>query len=724
LTSVQCFLLRQINTEKTAQLTGSRSGWLLGAVTVVLPALFVGAIGSPIVTGKQFVASDLGNYYLPYRQFFSNSLKTGVPPYWCPNIVSGIFMHGEGHMGMMHPVQRVLYRYLPLRAAIPMEMLLWFGVLYSGAYLLFRKWGSSGLAASAGAFVVTFGGHALLWIIAPNALAVLSHVPWLLLAIHGMVQGTSGYRVAGWCMAAALLAASQLLLGFPQHVLDSILIEGGYLLCIAAPGQLLSRAALLISTKVAAGLIGAAQLLPTWAELQRSPRAAPTLAMLSVGSVHPYNLLQWMNPFVLKNRHFGDLNLHEFGIYCGVGTVLLFLWLCMSPLKSDLDGRLRGLFIALALVGIFLSLGEYNLVFPLYARLPVIGLFRCPGRYFFITSFAAAGAVAMSVDPFVSGAPLSRHVRRWLRTLAVGVASLALAVSVAALISGSPFDGMFSTAPKVFVGCAIAVLGCSLFWVAVEGGTVARTVFLAFVLADVGFYYLTHVLQLPTARNPTASLTLPPVPPPGPVYADPVDNRNLLMLDGYRLVDGYVALVQNSALGYESPVFRLLAGSKANEGPSGWELVPHPFDRVRLLSSVFVSADPARDADRVNLATTALALAPVAVDSGATGRAVVQEDSPGRVRIQTEGSGALLAALTERFDPGWTSRVDGEQVSVLRVNGDFLGVTVPTGHHMIELAFDPWELRWGIRVSLLGLALLGLYPTAAYFAERRRGHAR
>jgi uncharacterized membrane protein YfhO len=102
---------------------------------------------------------------------------------------------------------------------------------------------------------------------------------------------------------------------------------------------------------------------------------------------------------------------------------------------------------------------------------------------------------------------------------------------------------------------------------------------------------------------------------------------------------------------------------------------------------------------------------------------VIQEDSPGRVRIQTEGSGALLAALTERFDPGWTSRVDGEQVSVLRVNGDFLGVIVPTGHHTIELAFDPWDLRWGINVSLLGLALLGLYPATAYFAERRRRHA-
>ena len=712
-----------MSSAKAAKLAGSRSRWLLLAGTAMLSALFVCAIGSPIVTGKQFVASDLGNYYLPFRQFFSNCLKTGAPPYWCPNIVSGIYMHGEGHMGMMHPVQRLLYRYLPLRAAIPVEMLFWFAVLYAGAYLLFRKWGSSALAASAGAFVVTFGGHALLWIVAPNALAVLSHVPWLLLAIHGIARGTSAYRVAGWCMAAALLTGSQLLLGFPQHVLDSILIEGGYLLCVAAPGQLLSRVALLTSTKVAAVLIGAAQLLPTWTELQRSPRAAPTLALLSVGSVHPYNLLQWINPFVLRNRHFGDLNLHEFGIYCGVGTLLLFLWLCMSPLKSGLDSRLRGLFITLALVGLFLSLGEYNLVFPLYARLPVIGLFRCPGRYFFVTSFAAAGAVAVSVDPFVSGAPLSLRLRRWLRTLAVGMASLALVVSIDALISGSPSGGMFSTAPKVLLGCAIVCVGCGLFWFAVEGGNLARTVFLAFVLGDVGFYHLTHVLQFQTARNPTASLTLPPVPPPGPVYAYPVDDRNRLMLDGYRLVDGYVALVQKSALGYESPVFRLLAGSKANEGPSGWELVPHPFDRVRLLSSVVVSADPARDLERVNLATTALAFEPVGVDPGATGRAVIQEDSPGRVRIRTEGSGALLVALTERFDPGWTSRVDGEHVSVLRVNGDFLGVTVPAGRHTIELAFDPWDLRWGVKVSLLGLALLGLYPACAYFAERRRLHA-
>src|SRR5262249_6951181 len=162
------------------------------------------------------------------------------------------------------------------------------------------------------------------------------------------------------------------------------LIEAGYLLCVAAPRQWLSRAALWASTKLIAVLIGAAQILPTWTELQHSLRAAPTLRVLAQGSVHPYNLLQFVNPFVLLDRHFGLFRLHEYGIYSGIGVMLLFVWYCVRPLPPGPDRRQRALLAVLALLGLFLALGEYNGVFPLYARLPVIGLFRCPGRYYFV----------------------------------------------------------------------------------------------------------------------------------------------------------------------------------------------------------------------------------------------------------------------------------------------------------------------------------------------------
>jgi hypothetical protein len=714
-----CYVLPIMSASEVSKAGGPRWSPLLSGFTVVLSVLFLCVIGSPLITGKQFLTGDLGEYYFPFRHFYSQCLKTGESPYWCPNVWSGVNLQGEGHMGMMHPLHPALYRFTALRTAVPIEMMIWYTVLLAGAYLLFRKWRVSGFAALAGAFVFTFGGYTLLRFVHPNGVAVLAHMPWLLLTIHALAEATTPYRVAGCCMIAALLTASQVLMGFPQFVLDSLLIESGYLLCVTDRRRRFSRAALMASTKVAAALIGAAQLLPTWGALHQSIRATPSLEFLAQGSVHPLNLLQLVNPFVLASRHFGELHLHELGIYPGLGVGLVFVWFCLSPVPAPYR-RLRRLLIALAVLGFVLALGKYNLVFPLYARLPGLGLFRNPCRYYFLTSFALAGACALAIDRFLANPSLSEGRLRLLRILSACLFTLALVASAAALTAGPIRGGIFASPWNILAGASVVGVGCGLFWMALRGGATARMVFLFFVLGDVGFYHLSYLLRLYRA-NPAESVTLPLVPPPGPVYTS--ESYNQLMLAGYRLVTGYAALEKSAILARESPMLRLLAGSLANEVPGGWVLAPQPFSRVRLLSAVAQTADPARDITRIDLATTALAFEPIGVDPEATGHAVVLEDRPGQITIEAETSGRMAAALTERFDPGWTGRLDGNPISLVRVNGDFLGFPVPAGHHAIKLAFDPWELRWGIQVSLLGLALLGLYPACAYFAERRRLHA-
>jgi hypothetical protein len=433
----------------------------LSGVAAVLSAFFLCVIGSPLITGKQFLTGDLGEYYFPYRHFYSQCLKTGESPYWCPNVWSGVYLQGEGHMGMMHPLHPALYRFIALRAAVPVEMLIWFAMLFAGAYLLFRKWRVSRSAALAGAFVLTFGGYSLLRFIHPNGVAVFAHVPWLLLTIHGLAQAATPYRVASWCMAAALLTASQLLLGFPQFVIDSLLIEGGYLLCITHGRHRLSRAALMASAKIAAALIGAAQLLPTWSALRQSIRATPSLEFLAQGSVHPFNLLQLVNPFVLAGRHFGELRLHELGIYPGLGVLLVFVWFCVSPIPIQYR-RLRGLLVALAILGFVLALGKYNLVFPLYAQLPGLGMFRNPCRYYFLTSFALAGACALAIDPFLVNPCLSRGRLRSLRILSACLFTLALAASALALTAGPIRGAMFARPWNILAGASIVCVSTTV----------------------------------------------------------------------------------------------------------------------------------------------------------------------------------------------------------------------------------------------------------------------
>jgi hypothetical protein len=586
-------------------------------------------------------------------------------------------------MGMMHPLHPLLYRYVPLHLAFPIEILLWFGVSLSGAYVLFRGWEVSRTAAFLGAFLFTFGGYSLLRMVHINGMAVFAHVPWLLVIAQHLAKESNYYRMAGWCVASALLTASQVLMGFPQHVVYSVMLEVGYLLVVAAGWQRLSRGVMLISAKMVAAVIGAVQILPTWIMLHQSTRVAPTLEFRALGSLHPYNLFQWVNPFVFADRHIGEFGLHELGIYPGVGTLLLFFWLCGQRPESEWHGRLRMFLIVTAAAGVFLALGKYNLVFPLYARLPVVALFRDPCRYFFFASFAFAGGAALALDRFIRTAGQTTKIDG----LSYIVMVLSVGAAVVALTAHGSRRELFSSASHIVLGSVIVCACCVLFLLALRGGAFARVIFVLFLLGDVSFYYLSHLYKLPRAADPAFNMKPPPVAAPGPVYC--VTDNNRLLFDGYRLVSGYVGLTQTSVLGFDSPEYRRLAGSRANQEPDGWEIVPDPIPRVRLTS----------------------------------GRAIIREDRPGRIGIEADATREAQVMLTERFDSGWTGRLDGNPIAPLRVNGDFLGVAVPAGHHEIDLKFDPADLHWGAKLSTLGLILLVLYPIFAYVAQRFRRRA-
>ena len=63
----------------------------------------------------------------------------------------------------------------------------------------------------------------------PNAIAIIAHLPWLLVAIDVELR-SDDRRQKAWAGAAiALLTGSQLLLGYPQFVWFSWLAEIAYL---------------------------------------------------------------------------------------------------------------------------------------------------------------------------------------------------------------------------------------------------------------------------------------------------------------------------------------------------------------------------------------------------------------------------------------------------------------------------------------------------------------
>src|SRR5262249_12625071 len=101
---------------------------------------------------------------------------------------------------------------------------------------------------------------------------------------------------------------------------------------------------------------------------------------------------------------------------------------------------------------------------------------------------------------------------------------------------------------------------------------------------------------------------------------------------------------------------------------------------------------------------------------GTAGTAEMLVDRPGHLSVRTESDDRQLLSLSERFDEGWTAAIDGHQGVPIPVNGDFLGVVVEPGAHIVELRYQPKAFALGRLVSFAGIVTL----IASVFIVRRR----
>ena len=118
------------------------------------------------------------------------------------------------------------------------------------------------------------------------------------------------------------------------------------------------------------------------------------------------------------------------------------------------------------------------------------------------------------------------------------------------------------------------------------------------------------------------------------------------------------------------------------------------------------SAERAAEIDAIDVASTALVDEPVALGGGPAGTAVIEPDRPGAIRLAVRAPTRQLLVLAESFHSGWRVRVDGADARVLRVNGDFMGVVVEPGVHVLDFSFAPRSFTIGCWTSLAGIAIV------------------
>jgi hypothetical protein len=96
----------------------------------------------------------------------------------------------------------------------------------------------------------------------------------------------------------------------------------------------------------------------------------------------------------------------------------------------------------------------------------------------------------------------------------------------------------------------------------------------------------------------------------------------------------------------------------------------------------------------------------LALPPGQHGRVIMDGDEPGRVEMRTHGNSQQLLVLTESYHSGWRAAIDDRPADLLRVNGDFIGCSVPAGDHHVRVYFRPASLQLGIAASVIGLGLM------------------
>ncbi len=703
----------ETNPQQTARNAGdARLALLAGA----LGLLFAAALFYPLMRGNLYLGSDLGAYHLPVRTFYSHCLKEGLSFLWWPDQFCGYYIHGEGQGGMLHPLHWLLYRFLPLDWAFNLEFVSAYLIAYGGMIALLRRWSLPWHAALFGANCFAFSGFTLIHFMHLQAIAIIGHLPWMLLAADVLLNSEDSRAFRKAWVALALLAASQLLLGYPQYVLFTLLSLGLYVLVHLRTAGVVRRIVLLALALLVGLFIAGVQIVPTFDVLQTALRQDNADAWRS-GSMHPLNLLQWTGPYWFENRLGYGVPAHEYGLYTGTAPLLLALWFVCQR-----RGPQRGLVIPLGvqvMLALVLALGEYGGLYALLAKVPVIGSFRCSARHIVLIHFSLAAMAAFAAARLTQQRDAGkRGVLSITIAVAVGWAALA-AVLVLRAVGPAEFSEVFTRDIRwLLAGPLLMSLVAALLFYTTRRPALGLGALMVVAMLDIGFYALPFVRNH-TPQSSSLSALESVIARELPADFDPSQSQDFRAHGNWRVARltqvglpnymGYVGLPPAWELDPNADVTKRLAGVRWEKRPlhaAAWTVHDDALPRARFVSESMVGDPAIVNSGRIDIARVAITERPLALEAGEPGTVTWTRDEPGDVAFSTYTATTQLLIFAERYHPGWRAEVDGSTVSLERVYGDFMGCVVPAGDHAVTFEFAPSSLRFGGGLSVAGLLSL------------------
>ncbi len=685
--------------------------------------------------------------YQPQRWFFTEGIRNGYVPLWCPNIGFGHPMAAEGQCTLFHPFTFIFFIF-SFYKAYTISVVICYPLFAFFLYRLCRTWGLQREGSILCAILVTFGGAYLLW---QGHYAIISTLLWLPLLMLYLIKAC---RESGgkYIALGALFYALMIFSGGIQFTYVGTIFAFLFLLTIGDGGRSFPLRVVLrtaIPIFVIGALIGTVQILPLYELTSHSERAG---AFFDASSGE----MQWHQLSSLGTALFyasGGVKMAEGAIlgYVGfLGTLLAILGITASKRKWPV--------ILLGMVCIIISLGGVT----------TLGLFRESRRMIFFFALTAGIYAGQGLDIVLRNNENVKTIRR-NALVSTGIFIILSLLSASNFLVSSAGGYLRLFAPAVVaIGLLFAIIYYLKRFPAVAAGIV-----IIFGLA--GSVYSLNWGNRETAVPRTALEKIPPVADAlqelageGRVWISlDVDERNTMHFHDnaygprallYDLVttDHETPLTVRGVMSFQRKTIKCITGSiegDKNKIPradilAGLQYIAVPPDVAEKLpfGDVCKRIDTTPPFAIVKLPDykgTAFFIFPRNVDfvsdeesefnidgfvydadgsvesitltgpereirtspSEAYANRIGPNVSPNRWKIEYSALEGSFLFISQVKYPGWKAYINGKPVPLYKTYGLFSGVIVDEPEGIVELRYQPSSWKWGAIITLVGLCL-------------------
>jgi len=708
---------------------------------------------------------DLADFFWPMKAYTLERWKSGSPPLWNPLSGCGEPWLAQLQTGVFYPGDAPFL--LPWPFGPPAAIALHLLVAASGMAAWLSALGRSRLGALSGAAVYASGGAFLSLIPVYNNFATAAWLPWVFL---GAVRAVRGDGVATLASTSALA----LLGGEPALAVGGSLAAGAVALASrrkGAGGDSGRRVGLrLLGGYLLAFGLTAAAMIPFAVHLRESGRLTGVTREEALGRpVGASDLADLFWPPPPASTMSGGSGRGSYLVTLALGPLPLLL--AAAGATAWGDRRATGAFLAVAGLGLLLSLGARGGIAPLlWSAGPLRGA-RFPARWFAFTHLALAALAGTGVDVWC-GEETARRRRALLVTATlIAAAFLGIAAYDPGRLAG---DG----AARALLAAGAAALGLWLL----RRRPPEEPAFLALLAGPLVWFSSAALAAAPAdllVRAPAVVSGLKPSTP-GRLFvavhdahllarwlagggsgfsdetvrrkhdalagygnlrlglatagtASPIDNPRRARLLGAALAGGsassllvladvrhVVTPFPTSIKGVAPEAFS--AGVRRYELPGGLGRVFFPREVRAADDDAVFEALRRPDFDPEEVAWVASSSVPLPPRRSAHGFSLarISRDEPERAEVTLSTSEGGLVVLTRSFDSGWRLRLDGAPAAPLRADLAFIGLLVPAGDHRLELTYEPRGYRAGLALSGASLVLLAALVLAGHAPARSR----